>query len=36
VVTTPALAEAAGAQAESLGPQALKGFDEAVELCRLV
>jgi class 3 adenylate cyclase len=36
VVAPPAVAAAAGRRAESLGPQELKGFDDAVELCRLV
>ena len=36
VVTPRAVAEAAGVRAESLGAQSLKGFDAAVELCRLV
>ena len=35
VVVPPAVAEAAGLPAESLGRQALKGFESGVELCRL-
>jgi adenylate cyclase len=36
VLATPAVAEAAGLRAESLGPQRLEGFESAVELCRLL
>jgi adenylate cyclase len=36
VVLPPAVAAAAGLRAESLGPQALKGFESGVELSRLV
>jgi class 3 adenylate cyclase len=35
VVTTVAVAQAAGIEAEPLGRQTLKGFDDDVELCRL-
>jgi adenylate cyclase len=35
LVMPPALAETAGLPAESLGPQALKGFEGGVELCRV-
>jgi adenylate cyclase len=36
VVAPAALATAAGIQAEPLGRHQLKGFDEAIELCRLI
>jgi class 3 adenylate cyclase len=36
VVAPPAVAAAAGLRAESLGSQSLKGFDEGIELCRLI
>jgi class 3 adenylate cyclase len=34
VVAPPSVATAAGLEAEPLGQQAMKGFDDAVELCR--
>jgi adenylate cyclase len=36
VVATPAVASAAGIRAEALGQHELKGFDDPVELCRLL
>jgi adenylate cyclase len=36
VVATKAVAAAAGIEAEALGQHQLKGFDENVELCRLL
>jgi adenylate cyclase len=36
VVVPQGVATAAGLQSESLGSRSLKGFDEAIELCRLV
>ena len=36
IVTTLAVAEAAGLRSEPLGERLLKGFDEGVEVCRLI